>query len=441
MLTAFALVLGIALGAAAAWLVLRAAIRRKDAELVRLEGAERELARVSAELGVERRALAEKANLLDEAQNAFRALSADALQRNSTAFLELARTQLEHFQERARDDLDRRREAVEQLVKPIRESLEKVDGQVQSLERARQHAFGALTQQLTSLAETQERLRTETGNLVTALRAPHVRGRWGEVQLRRVVELTGMLEHCDFVVQTSTRDSDGALLRPDVVIRLPGGKHVVVDAKVPLAAYLDACGATDEDVRAAQLANHARQVREHVVKLGTKAYWRQFDPCPDFVIMFLPDETFLRAAQEYDSTLGEDAWRANVIPASPSNLFTLLRTIAAIWQQQTVADSARDVHELGKQLYERLQTMAGHMSKVGKQLDGAISAYNDAVGSLEGRVLVTARKFEAHGIGGELPQIAPVDRQARRLQALELTAGDPADADGRSSDVSGREAA
>jgi DNA recombination protein RmuC len=423
MTATLALLAGLAVGALGVWLVLRSVLAAKDVELGRLRDAERELAAASAEVEAERRARAEQERLAARAEDAFRALAAEALQRNNTSFLDLARTQLERFQAGAREDLDRRRQAVDELIKPIRDSLERVDGQVRQLEKAREHAFGALTQQLKSLADSQERLRAETGNLVTALRAPHVRGRWGEVQLRNVIELTGMLEHCDFVVQTTTRDGDGALLRPDVVVRLPGGKNVVVDAKVPLAAYLDACEAADGDLRARALGEHARQLRDHVTKLAAKAYWRQFDPSPDFVVMFLPDETFLRAAQEQDGAIAQDAWRLGVIPASPTNLFALLRTIAAIWQQQTVAESAREVHGLGKELYERLGTMAKYFAKLGKSLDSAVGAYNETLGSLESRVLVTARKLEAHGIAGEMAEPQPIERQSRPLQALELTTG------------------
>jgi DNA recombination protein RmuC len=419
-----AIVSGFAVGVAAASLALRARLQRSDAEIDRLRHLETELAAVGAELAAERRAGAEKNVFVEQARDAFTALSAEALRQNNASFLDLARTQLERFQTSARDDLEKRQLAVEQLVKPVRESLERVDGQMRALERARESAFGSLRQQLSSLAESQERLRAETGNLVTALRAPHVRGRWGELQLKNVVEATGMLEHCDFVMQSSTRDDEGALLRPDLVVRLPGGKRVVVDAKAPLAAYLDACAASDDATRAGALADHARQVRDHVDRLAAKAYWRQFDPSPDFVIMFLPDETFLRAAQEHDGALIEDAWRVGVIPASPTNLFALLRTMAAIWQQETVARSAREVHTLGSQLYERLATMGRHLAKLGRSLDGAVGAYNEAVGSLESRVLVTARKLEAHGIDGELPELEPVERQARPLQALELAPPD-----------------
>jgi DNA recombination protein RmuC len=395
----FTLLLGIALGASGAWLVVRALASAREA------------------------ALEERAAALDDAraglENAFKALSADALRSNNESFLQLARAQLEQ-----------RERSVEQLVGPIRESLQRVDGQIQAAEHARRQAFGALSQQLESLAHSQERLRAETGNLTTALRAPHVRGRWGEVQLKNVVEVAGMIEHCDFELQTSTRNADGSLLRPDLVVRLPGGKHVVVDAKVPLAAYLDACEAQDGDVRARHLAEHSRQVRDHVTKLSSKAYWRQFDPSPDFVIMFLPDENFLRAAQEHDAALTEDAWRVGVVPASPTNLFLLLRTIAAIWQQETVAENARAISELGRELYERLATLGRHFAKLGRSLDGAVGAYNDAVGSLETRVFVSARRFEAHGVTGREPiaEVTPLERQTRPLHALELTHAEDAEA-------------
>ena len=406
------LLVGIAVGAVAAWLVVRSRAAAAAAAL-------------DAELRLEREGANERAAAVEQArnglENAFKALSADALRTNNESFLQLARAQLEQVQQRGANDLEQRQKEVERLVTPIKESLERVDAQIRAVERARQESFGALTQQLTSVAQSQERLRAETSNLVTALRAPHVRGRWGEVQLKNVVEATGMVQHCDFELQSSTRDADGSLLRPDLVVRLPGGKRVVVDAKVPLAAYLDACEAQDGDVRSQRLVDHARQVRDHVGKLAAKAYWRQFEPTPDFVIMFLPDETFLRAAQEHDAMLTEDAWRMGVVPASPTNLFALLRTMAAIWQQETVARSAREVHALGQELYERLGTMGKHVAKVGRSLEGAVAAYNEAVGSLESRVLVTARKFESHGIVGELADVQPVERQPRALQALELT--------------------
>ena len=287
-----------------------------------------------------------------------------------------------------------------------------MDQQLQGVERIRQEAYGALRTQVTTLSE-------RTGNLANALRAPHVRGRWGEVQLRNVVEQAGMVEHCDYVRQATTSD-DERTLRPDLVVRIPGGKHVVVDAKAPLVAYLDAFETTDEADRTRHLADHARQVRDHVTKLSAKQYWRQFEPSPDFVVMFLPDESYLQAAHEQDRALVEDAWRANVILASPSTLVALLRTVAATWQQETVAESAREVHALGRELYERIGKVGDHLGKLGRSLNGTVSAYNEAVGSLETRVLVTARKLEEHGIGGELEAPAPVDRSARPLTAPEL---------------------
>ncbi|HWL31964.1 MAG TPA: DNA recombination protein RmuC [Gaiellaceae bacterium] len=382
-----ALILGLLLGAMGVWLY---ASRR-------LGVVERELAGTRAELDVERRSFDEKV------VTAVRAASADAYQANSSAFLEIAESKLTGY------------------VKPLKESLEKVDGQVRNLEAARQHAYGALEKELTTLRAGQERLRSETGNLVTALRAPNVRGRWGEMQLKRVVEAAGMVEHCDFVLQSSTRDDEGALLRPDLILRLPGGKHVVVDAKVPLAAYLDACGTDDVDARIGHLREHARQVRDHVLKLSAKAYHRQFEPSPDFVIMFLPDETLLRAAHEHDAAITEDAWRHNVVPASPTNLFALLRTVAATWQQETVAQSAREVHGLGQQLCERLSTMAGHIDALGRSLTSTVTHYNKTVRTIESRVLVTGRKLQEHGMSGDpLTELTPIETVVDTLAAPEL---------------------
>ena len=380
-----ALILGLLLGAACAWIVSRS-----------------RAAQLETELALVRQAGSERAAVVAEARDAFRALSSEALQQTTSSFLEVAKTQISGH------------------VAPLKDSLERMDRQMTGMEKVRQEAYGAVTQHLTTLASTHERLRLETGNLVKALRTPHVRGRWGEVQLRNVVEAAGMLPHCDFQEQASTRDSEGSLLRPDLVVRIPGGKHVVVDAKAPLAAYLDACEAEDDDQRVVHLESHARQVREHLGKLSQKAYWRQFEPSPDFVIMFVPDETFIRVAQEHDAMLSEDGWKSGVILSSPSTLFTLLRTVAATWQQETVAQSAREVHELGRELYGRISTMAKHLGDAGRALDNAVGHYNSAVGSLETRVLVQARRFEQHGIEGAIPSPQPIERQARPLQAPEL---------------------
>ena len=393
-----ALVAGIVVGVLGLYLAVRPALvegRRRTQEVI---GLERALAAAQTELTVERGAFD------DRLAGAVKALSAEALDANSARFLELADARLSG------------------QVLPLKESLERMDRQLQGVERVRQEAYGALNEGVRQLRVDQERLRAETGNLVTALRAPHVRGRWGEIQLRRVIELAGMVEHCDFEEQHSTVDEEGRVLRPDVVVRLPGGKSVVIDSKVPLVAYLEAFrdDATDDD-RRARLADHARHVREHVHKLGQKAYWRQLSATPEFVVMFLPDETFLRAAVEHDPSLIELAVSNNVIPASPTNLIGLLRAVHYGWQQETIAESAREVSDLGRELYKRLATMGGHVTRLGKSLDGAVKAYNETVGSLERQVLVQARRFERHGITGvEPPELQPIERQARAVAAAEL---------------------
>ncbi len=394
-----ALVTGLLLGALGVWLALRVRLAAGDAAQAVVRERERELAAALAELDVERRSVDQRL------ATAAKTLSADALKESNASFLALAETKLQGY------------------VQPLKESLDKVDGHVRVLEQDRHRAFGALRQELLQLREGQERLRSATGSLTTALRAPHVRGRWGEVGLRNVVEAAGLVEHCDFVLQSTTRDADGGLLRPDLIVRLPGGKQVVVDSKVSLDAYLDAYEAEDEAARTESLARHARQVRDHVQKLAAKAYWRQFDPSPDFVVMVLPDETFLRAAQEHDRALNEDAWSSGVVLASPTLLFGLLRTVAATWQQETVAESAREVHALGQELYDRLATMAGHVHHLGRSIQSAVGHYNKTVGALEGRVLVTGRKLRDHGIVGELQELEPIDVQARSLEAPELVDG------------------
>jgi DNA recombination protein RmuC len=397
-----ALIVGLILGAAGLYVALRPTLREHAASLARARELERALAHAEAELEVGLRTFDERLT------SAIAAISTQALDANSARFLELAESRLSG------------------QVRPLKESLERMDLQLQGIERVRQEAYGTLTESVRQLRSDQDRLRTETGNLVTALRAPHVRGRWGEIQLRRVIEMAGMVEHCDFVEQQTTTDEEGRVLRPDVVVRLPGGKHLVIDSKVPLVAYLDAFreGAS-EDERAASLRDHARHVREHVQRLGQKAYWRQFPTSPELVVMFLPDETFLRAALEQDPVLVELAVSNNVIPASPTNLIGLLRAVHYGWQQETIAESAREVSDLGRELYKRLATMGAHVTKLGKSLDGAVKAYNETVGSLERQVLVQARRFERHGITGiEPPELQPIERQTRALAAAELVEPD-----------------
>jgi len=387
------------------------------------------LSSLETQLSEERKSAGEKLRLLEEARgklsDAFQALSADALRQNNQSFLDLAKTALEKFQEGARGDLDRRQHAIGEMVRPVRESLEKVDLKINELERARTGAYESLTAQVRTLVDSQNLLRSETSNLSRALRSPNVRGRWGEIQLRRVVEIAGMLDHCDFYEQETAATADGRL-RPDMVVRLAGGKSIVVDAKAPLSAYLEAIEASDESVRQAKLLAHASQIRAHIEALTKKAYWEQFQPAPEFVVLFLPGETFFSAALERDPSLIEYGADKRVILATPTTLIALLRAVFYGWRQERLARNAKEICDLGQELFKRLADVGGYIDKLGKSLNGSVDNFNKAVGSLESRVMVTARKFkelEAAQAGVEIEPLTPVEQTARNLQAPELLQG------------------
>jgi len=353
-----------------------------------------------------------------ETEMTFRALSADALAQNNRTFLDLAQSTLAQTQQAARGDLDLRRQAIADMVTPVRASLEKVDSKIQELEKSRAGAYAALHEQVRGLLDTQAQLRSETGKLVTALRTPSARGRWGEIQLKRVVEMAGMLSHCDFVTQ-ATIGSDEGRLRPDLLVRLPAGKTIVVDAKTPLDGYLQAIEAPDEPTRRARLADHARQVRNHLTTLARKSYWDQFDYAPEFAVLFLPGECFFSAALESDPSLIEAGVEQNVILATPTTLIALLRAVAYGWRQENLAQNAAEISALGKELFKRLSDMGEHFNKVGKNLERAVDAYNCAVGSMESRVMVSARKFadlKTAPMGLEIAALESVDRNVRQVE-------------------------
>ena len=395
--------------------------------LLRGQRMQAELARASVLREAERAAASdrERAQATAQAQlrEAFSALSAEALRHNNEAFVELAQQRLEQARTAAAGELAQRQQAIEGIVAPLKDSLDKVQSQLQHVERDRASSYAALREQVGSMRQTSEQLRVETAALVSALRAPQVRGRWGELQLERTLEAAGLAEHVDYVTQPSVGTEDG-MRRPDVVIKLVGGKQVVVDSKVAFNAYLEAIEARDEAERASRMRAHARHLRTHIDALGAKAYWEQFVPSPEFVVCFVPADAFLDAALREDPTLLEHAHERNVVVATPSTLIALLRTVAYTWRQEALAANAAEVHRLGKEIFQRLATMGGHIDKLGRSLNTAVGDYNRTVASLETRVLVSARRMtELHVVAHDEDIAAPAQVTATTVttQAPELT--------------------
>ena len=379
-------------------------------------------AELEANLDNQRKAFEEKTALLQDLRNGLtethKTISADALKNNNQAFIDLAQATFSKYMESTRTDFNARDKAVKETIEPLKDALDRYDRQIQAMEKSRENAYGGLTQQVDSLIQTQEFLQKETGKLVNALRVPHVRGRWGEITLKRVAEMAGMQNHCDFFEQASTQSEDG-LLRPDMVVHLPGRRHIIIDAKVPLFAYLEALEAETEEEREEKLNTHARHVATHIKKLAQKAYWAQFESTPEFVVLFIPGENFFSAALVQNPKLIERGVQDGVVLATPTTLISLLKTVAFGWQQEKMAENARHISQLGSELFERLATMSRHVNNLGRDIERSVKTYNQVVGSLERRVFTSARKFKELGVSARDENaslsVTPVESKTRSI--------------------------
>jgi len=391
---------------------------------------ETELATARGELKSQQALAEERQQTMQQAEarlsSAFAELTSKQFNDYSESFLRLAKQSLGTHHERANSDLTKKEQAISQLIKPIQDALDKTHKQISEIEKTRHEAFGGIREQLKSMAEGQEALQGETRNLVSALRRPEVRGQWGELTLRRVVELAGMVSHCDFVEQVHTETEDGPV-RPDMIVRLPEKGTIIIDAKTPLDAYLTAVEATDDQAKKVALQRHARKVAERVRELASKAYWAQFENSPQFVVLFIPGDQFLSAAMDENPTLMEEALRQQIIIATPSNLIALLKTVAYQWRQDQLAENAEQIKRLAQDMHDRLSTFTGHLAKLGKQLEGSVKAYNSAVGSMERKVLPGARKFVELGVQAkqEIEPLNDIETTAREIE--DLSGDAPAD--------------